>query len=277
MGRQPDLPHEVVARHALSFTGDPDGRPVVLLHGFGCDQTIWDGVRPGLDDHAVYSYDHAGTGRSDPAAYEPARYAALDGYVDDLLTLVRRLDLHDVALVGHSVGAATALLASLADPERFSALVLIGASPWYVDEPGYIGGFTRSDIDDLLATMEANYLGWSHTMAPVIAGTPDRPEVSDAFRGHLLAARPDVAARFARVAFLTDLRGDLADVTVPALVLQATDDAIVPQATAEWLQAHLRASELRVLAATGHLPHLSDPAETLAAVRSFLSRTGGGS
>ena len=63
-----------------------------------------------------------------------------------------------------------------AEPSRFASLVLLTPSPCYIDDGAYRGGFSRADIDELLESMERNYLGWSHSMAPVIMGNADRPE-----------------------------------------------------------------------------------------------------
>lgn len=266
-------PADLTRRHALTRSGTPGSPPVLLLHGFGCDQTIWDAVRPGLDAaHEVLSYDHLGSGRSDLSAYDERRYAAVDGYVDDLLQLVRRLDLRDVALVGHSVGAAVALLATVAEPERFSHLVLVGASPCYVDEEGYRGGYSADDLRGLLDLIDADFLAWSTHMTPTIMGNPDRPELGAVLQGQFARLTPRVARQFARVSFLGDYRTTAELVTVPTLVVQAREDVVVPEEVGRWLHGAIPGSELVLLDATGHCPHVSAPQETLHAVQEFLGR-----
>src|SRR5690606_12276763 len=111
------------------------------------------------------------------AAYDPGRYDSLDGYVDDVLAICRALNVLHGVFVGHSVSAIVGVLASIREPERFDQLVLVGPSPRYINEDGYVGGFTRGDIDSLLESLDANYLGWSRAMAPVIMGAPDRPQL----------------------------------------------------------------------------------------------------
>ena len=69
--------------------------------------------------------------------------------------------------VGHSVAAIIGALAVIAEPSRFAKLVMLTPSPRYIDDSDYRGGFTQSDIDELLESMELNYLGWSRAMAPV--------------------------------------------------------------------------------------------------------------
>jgi sigma-B regulation protein RsbQ len=72
------------------------------------------------------------------------------------------------------------------------------------------------------------------------------------------------------VTFTSDNRADLADVDLPTLILQCTDDAIAPTQVGEYVHAHVAGSELVMLDATGHCPNVSAPAETAAAIRAFV-------
>ncbi|HEY8583252.1 MAG TPA: alpha/beta hydrolase [Capillimicrobium sp.] len=261
----------VVARLNVAVHGPAAGRPVVFAHGFGCDQNMWRYVWPAFaDDHRVVLFDHVGAGGSDPEAWDRARYSSLQGYAEDVLDLVRELDLRDVVYVGHSVSAMIGVLAAAEDPGRFGALVLIGPSPRYLDDDGYVGGFSREDIDGLLESLEANYLGWSSTMAPVIMGNPERPELGDELTNSFCRADPEIAAQFARVTFLSDNRADLERVSSPALVLQCADDAIAPAEVGRFVHERLADSTFVQLRATGHCPNLSAPEETIAAIKTFL-------
>jgi sigma-B regulation protein RsbQ len=107
-------------------------------------------------------------------------------------------------------------------------------------------------------------------MAPVIMGNPDRPELSEELSNSFCRTNPEVAKHFARVTFLSDNRADLASVDARCLILQCSNDAIAPRAVGDYVHRHIRESELVVLEATGHCPHLSSPAETTAAIKSFL-------
>jgi sigma-B regulation protein RsbQ len=261
----------VLRRNNVTLRGRPSGRPMLFAHGFGCDQNMWRFVAPAFEDeYRVVLFDHVGAGGSDLAAYDEQKYAALDGYAADVLELCAELDLRDVVFVGHSVSAMIGVLAAKAEPERFAKLVLIGPSPRYLDDEGYVGGFAPSDIDELLESLESNYLGWSTTMAPVIMGNPERPELGAELTESFCRTDPEIARRFARVTFLSDNRADLADVPVPCLVLQCSADAIAPMPVGEFVDRTLPDSSLVVLRATGHCPNLSAPDETVAAMRAFL-------
>jgi sigma-B regulation protein RsbQ len=232
---------------------------------------MWRFVAPDFAvDHRVVLFDHVGSGRSDLSAYDPRKYGSLRGYASDIVEICRELELSDVVLVGHSVSAMIGVLALQEAPELFGALVMIGPNPRYVDDGEYAGGFGRNDIVGLLDALDSNHLGWSTQMAPVIMGNPERPELAEELTNSFCRTDPDIARQFARVTFLSDNRADLADVAVPTLVLQCSQDVIAPDAVGRYVHAAIPGSTFTQLAATGHVPHLSAPEETTAAIRAFL-------
>jgi sigma-B regulation protein RsbQ len=261
----------VAARNSVRVSGVPSGRPMLFAHGYGCDQEMWRLVAPDFEvDHKVVTFDHVGAGTSDLAAYDPDKYGSLRGYAADVVEICRELELSDVVFVGHSVSAMVGVLALQQAPELFGALVMIGPNPRYVDEDGYVGGFARADILGLLESLDANHLGWSAQMAPVIMGNADRPELSEELTNSFCRTDPGIARQFARVTFLSDNRADLAAVAVPTLVLQCSQDVIAPDAVGRYVHEQIAGSRFTQLAATGHCPHLSSPEETIAAIRAFL-------
>lgn len=263
---------DVLRRNNVSVTGNPDGRTLVFAHGFGCSKEAWSMVAPAFErDHRIVLFDHVGAGDSDLTAYSRRKYDSLHGYSDDLLEILDALDLEDVVFVGHSVSAMIGVLAANRDPSRFGALVLVGPSPRYVNTAGYHGGFERADIDALLDALDSNYLGWSAEAAPMIMGNPDRPELGDRLTKSFCSTDPDIARHFAHVTFLSDNRADLAQVTVPTLVIQCTDDVIAPEEVGEFVHRAIPGSAMTVLRATGHIPILSGPSEVIAAIRAYLS------
>jgi sigma-B regulation protein RsbQ len=247
---------------------------LVFAHGFGCDQGMWRHVAPSFPDHRVVLFDHIGSGGSDSSAYDRARHDSLDGYAHDLADMLSALDLRDVVVVGHSVSCMIAVIAATQATDRISALVLIGPSPRYIDEGDYVGGFHRDDIEAMLLKAAGNFNEWAATMAPVIAGNADRPELSDEVQATFCRNDPSIAAHFAQVTFLSDNRRDLAAVQVPTLVVQCAHDAIAPVQVGEYVHRSVAGSSLIVLDVHGHTPHLSHPRETSAALRAFLTGLG---
>ena len=264
---------DVRKRNRVSVTGREGGPVVVLAHGFGCDQNLWRLVAPVLEERfRVVLFDHVGAGRSDVSAWSPERYATMDGYVHDVIEICRDLDLGPVTFVGHSVSSMIGVLAAAQEPGLFDKLILLTPSPSYIDDGDYRGGFSEQDIDELLESLDSNYLGWSATMAPVIMGTPERPDLAEELTNSFCRTDPEIARVFARVTFLSDNRADLARVTVPTLVAESARDTIAPREVGAFVHAQIAGSELVTLDSTGHCPQLSAPEETAAAVIAFVER-----
>jgi sigma-B regulation protein RsbQ len=264
------MTQDVLTRNNVKVFGRGT-QPMVFAHGFGCDQNMWRLVTPAFeDDYRIVLFDYVGSGHSDLDAYDAARYGSLEGYAQDVLDVVRALDLRDVVLVAHSVSSMVSVLAANEEPDRFDRLVLIGPSPRYINDPPYVGGFERADIDGLLEMMDRNFIGWANFLAPAIMKNPDRPDLSEELTTSFCSTDPVVARRFAEATFLSDNRADLPGVRVPSLILQCSDDMVAPVEVGEYLHRELPGSTLRVMEATGHCPHMSHPEETIQLMKEFL-------
>lgn len=244
---------------------------MVFAHGYGCSQDAWRRVVPAFEaDHRIVLFDHVGAGESDVTAYDRGKYDSLDGYASDLLEILEELDLDDVVFVGHSVSCMIGVIAANTDPSRFGQLILVGPSPRYVNDGSYVGGFEREDITALLESLDDNYLGWSSTMAPVIIGNPDRPELGAELTESFCRVEPRIASHFAEVTFLSDNRDDLPAVRVPTLVVQCSDDVIAPFEVGRYVHEAIPGSRFALLATTGHVPNLSGADELVETIRANL-------
>ncbi|MFG2539626.1 alpha/beta fold hydrolase [Streptomyces sp. NPDC048511] len=262
---------DIRRRNNVTVTGHADAPVLLLAHGFGCDQNMWRLVVPTLaESYRVVLFDYVGSGRADPSAWDERRYSSLEGYALDVLEVCEELDLRGITFVGHSVSAMIGVLAAAKAPQRISRLVMVAPSPRYIDEDGYRGGFSAEDIDELLESLESNYLGWSAAMAPVIMDNAERPELGQELTASFCATDPDMARVFARTTFLSDSREDLKTVTVPTLVLECRQDVIAPREVGAYIRAAIPGSRLVTLEATGHCPQLSAPQATARAIADFL-------
>jgi sigma-B regulation protein RsbQ len=260
----------VRARNNVKVSGRGT-RAMLFAHGYGCDQNMWRFVAPAFaDDYQIVLFDHVGAGQSDLGAYDRTKYNSLDGYAGDVLDICEELGIEHGVFVGHSVSAMIGVLAAIREPERFDDLILIGPSPRYINDDTYLGGFSEQDIRELLEFQDRNFLGWSGTLAPVIMGNADRPELADELNNSFCRTDPDIAKQFAAVTFLSDNRADLPKLQARTLVMQCTDDAIAPLPVGTYVHNALSNSEFVLLNATGHCPHLSNPNETIAAMEAFL-------
>jgi sigma-B regulation protein RsbQ len=246
---------------------------IVFIHGFGCDQTMWRYLAPVLEErYRIVTYDLVGCGESDLQMYDRDKYATLHGHVDDLFDILESCAHGPVVLVGHSVGAMIGMLATIRAPARFAAQVMLSPSPCFINDGDYIGGFNPEDLQTLLATMEDNFLGWSMNVAPLITGGRHHPALTNELTRRFCRNDAAIMRHFARVTFLSDHRADLPRSSVPALVLQCSDDLLVPHEVGPYLLRHLPNSTLRVVDNVGHCPHLSAPSASFMALDVFLAQ-----
>jgi sigma-B regulation protein RsbQ len=263
---------DVLRRNNVKVSGE-GSRPILLAHGFGCDYNAWSAMAPDFErDHMVVLFDHVGAGGSELSSYDSGKYASFDGYVDDAIEVIEALGLRKVIFVGHSAAATIGMLAASKAPELFDSIVMVSPSPCFIDDGDYKGGFSREDIAGLIEVLDSNFLGWSRATAPAIMGTPDRPDLGERLTGSFCRTDPEIAREFARVVFLADHRADVPNCRTRSLVLQTRADMIAPVEVGHYMHRHLPDSELVLMEATGHCPHMSAPEETTQAIRNFLAQ-----
>lgn len=262
----------IISRNNVRVLGKGT-QPMLFVHGFGCDQNMWRFITPAFeDDYQIVLFDYVGSGKSDQTAYNRERYSDLNGYAQDILDVCAALELKDVVLVGHSVSSMTGLLAAIKEPHRFACIIFVAPSPRYINQPpDYVGGFERKDIEELLSTMERNYIGWANFLAPAVMKNPERPELTAELNSSFCSTDPTVARDFARATFFSDNRRDLANLKVPSLILQCSEDMIAPVEVGHYMQRHTPGSTLMLMKATGHCPHMSAPEETIQLMRGYLA------
>ena len=260
----------IIKRNNVTVTGA--GEKVMLFaHGFGCDQNAWKYIRNSFaEDHKLVFFDYIGAGKSDINAYDPQKYNSLDGYVTDVLEICDALKLKDVIFIGHSVSCMIGALAAIKRPAIFKKLVFIGPSPCYITKGVYEGAFDQETLDTLFEVMEEDYLSWSKSLAPAIMNKNNAPELGKELADSFCSIDPTIAKQFARVTFLSDNRKDLPLIPIESLTIQCTEDMIAPLATGEYIHQHTPGNTLTIIKAYGHCPHMSNPAETIAAIRAFL-------
>jgi sigma-B regulation protein RsbQ len=244
---------------------------MMFAHGFGCDQNMWRFVAPAFEaNFRTILFDHVGAGRSDLRSYSTEKYSTLSGYADDVLEIGHELGIRDGVFVGHSVSAMIGALVAIREPAMFNRLVMVGPSPRYINDVDYDGGFTASQVEELLEFLDSNHMGWSAAMAPVIMGNAGQPELAEELRNSFCRTDPEIAKHFARTTFTSDNRADLPQVQARTLVLQCSEDAIAPVAVGEYVHRQLSNSEFVQLRATGHCPNLSAPDEVIEAMKRFV-------
>nr|GMD51735.1 probable esterase KAI2 [Ipomoea batatas]GMD55289.1 probable esterase KAI2 [Ipomoea batatas] len=236
-------------------------RTVVLAHGFGTDQSVWKHLVPHLVDGCrVVLFDNMGAGTTNPDYFDFDRYATLEGYAYDVIAILEELQVESCVYVGHSVSAMIGVIASVARPDLFTKLLTISASPRYLNDVDYYGGFELEDLEQLFDAMRSNYKAWCSGFAPLaVGGDMDSVAVQE-FSRTLFNMRPDIALSVLQTIFRSDLRHVLSHVTVPCHIIQSMKDLAVPVVVAEYLHRNLSCeSVVEVMSTDGHLPQLSSP------------------
>jgi sigma-B regulation protein RsbQ len=264
----------VLTRNNVKIFGS-GSQPILFAHGFGCDQTMWRHITRDFEEHyKIVLFDYVGCGQSNKSCYDPIQYSTLDGYAQDVLDICRALNLQEVIFAGHSVSGMIGLLAAELEPNRFSRIIMLGPSACYINDPHYKGGLEKEMVDGILTAIDAGTPDWAHQLAPVIMGNPDRPQLAAELSSLFCKVEPEVASLFARATFLTDSRSKLAGFSIPTLIMQCAQDVVAPEAAGQYIHEQLPASILIKLQATGHVPQLSAPEETVAVMKEYLAAEG---
>jgi sigma-B regulation protein RsbQ len=264
-------PSAILKRNNVRVFGSGE-QVMMLCNGFGCSQHIWSRLTTALSmRYRLVVFDYVGSGGSDLSAYSAERYSSLMGYAQDVVEICRALDLRDVVLVGHSIGASIAMLATITAPRYFSHLVALAASPHFLNEDDYYGGFSKEDVEQLLGLMQVDHDSWANLFATLLLGTEPDALLSKELAQHFCNADSASAQQFAQIAFLSDCRAEMAYVPVPTLLVQCSQDIAAPAEVGDYLLATIPQATLVTLSTTGHCPHLSAPLETLTAMETFLA------
>ncbi|HSJ66411.1 MAG TPA: alpha/beta hydrolase [Anditalea sp.] len=261
---------DIKVRNNINRLGSGN-QTIMFAHGYGCDQNMWRFITPAFEAaYDIILFDHVGSGRSDEKEYRFDKYNTLKGYVDDIIEVCEDLGLKDIIFVGHSVSSMIGALASAYRPDLFKQLIMIGPSPCYINDEDYYGGFSQQDIDELIDTLESNYLGWSSYITPVIVGNPEKPEFAEELKNSFCRMNPAIAKHFAKVTFLGDNRQDLPNVSTPSLIIQCHPDVIAPVKVGQYVSGKVQNGSYLQLEVTGHCPHLTAPQQTIEALKSYI-------
>lgn len=254
------------------------GRPVVLIHGWPLSGDSFALQIPALTEagHRAITYDRRGFGRSD----KPLTGYTYDALTEDLRTLLTELDLHDVTLVGFSMGGGeVARYFAKYGTDRIRSAVFASAVPPYLlktgDNPD--GPLEKAQAAKMTAELTANEDRFYDQFITEFFSVDGVLQVGDEqrLRAFEIAKQSSKAAALACMAAFatTDFRDDLASVTVPTLVLHGDGDATVPfEGSGARTHAAIPTSELVVLRGAPHGANVSHAAEWNQALLDFLER-----
>eukprot|EP00253_Pinus_taeda_P016305 PITA_16305 len=254
--------HELIEALNVRVNGSGE-RILVLSHGFGGDQSMWNDILPYLvPDFKVILFDMVFSGSVDPMHFDFDRYRdSLSAYADDLLAILDEITVDKCVYIGHSVSGMVGCLASIKRPELFERLILLCASPRYLNDGSYEGGFERGDIDGIFSAMKSNYSAWVSGFVPLLIGV-DEPSLVKKFTRKMMNMKPEIALVAAKTIFQSDVRNILCDVKTPCTIIQTTKDIAVPLSVPYYMQCNLggEKNSVHILDTDGHVPQLTSPA-----------------
>jgi pimeloyl-ACP methyl ester carboxylesterase len=235
------------------------GRPVVFIHGWTLSSAIWAAQADWLASNGlrVVAYDRRGHGQSS----KPASGYDYDTLVADLATLMERLDLKDVVLVGHSMGAGEVVrYLARHGTGRVGRVVLVApTTPYQLKTDDNPQGVDRAIYDRIVAALQADRTAYLATGGPNFLGRDPDPMLVDWAMGIALQAALQAQIGCLRAFSETDFRPDLGAVTVPTLILYGTADSPIIPINARRTQAGIAGSRLEIYEGAPHALFVTEP------------------
>ncbi|KAH7657319.1 putative hydrolase/acyltransferase (alpha/beta hydrolase superfamily) protein [Dioscorea alata] len=251
-----EIPISVAMNAKLIGCGE---QTVVLSHGYGANQSIWDNILPILaQTYRVLLFDWSFSSTiQHPQLFDSFNNSSFTAFADDLISLSDEMNLKNTVFIGHSMAGMIGCIASVKRPDIFTQLILIGSSPRYLNEKNYEGGFNKDEVDNILSNIESNFETWAINFATLTVGA-NNPNSVEKFGKNLQRMRPEVALSVARIVFLSDQRDVLEKVELPCTIIQCSNDIVVPNSVANFMQSKIKGkTSIEIIETDGHFPQLT--------------------
>lgn len=249
------------------------GEDVVLIHGWGMHGGVWSGVRDALAErYRVHVVDLPGMGWS----------KACSPYDLKHLSEVIVAELPDGAAVfGWSLGGQVAMRLALDHPQQVEKLVLIGATPRFVNGADWQSGVAAEVFNLFASQVAADY---HDTMTRFLGlqafgGESSRVLMRELKERFFARPVPDSAVLqdALRILLDTDLRNELPDLRQPTLLIHGNRDTLAPVDASRFMATHLPHARLRIIEGASHAPFLSHPMTFISETMQFLAPASAGS
>lgn len=257
---------------AYDVAGDEGDEPVVLLHGFPFNRSMWGAQVEALSEtHRVITPDLRGHGESETGAGA----ATMEEAAQDIAALLDELNIKRASVAGLSMGGYVALAFYRMFPERVRALVLADTRAQADTEEA-----RRTREETAARALEEGMSTIADSMLPKLlapATHERKPEVVARVREMILKTKPEGAAAALRgMAVRRDQTEFLPEIKVPVLILVGSEDAITPPADSRAMHGRIEGSRLEIIEGAGHVSNLERPEEFNRALVSFLGGLGEG-
>jgi pimeloyl-ACP methyl ester carboxylesterase len=234
------------------------GRPVVFIHGWTLSSAIWKAQTDFVAGNGLraVAYDRRGHGQSS----KPESGYDYDSLAADLAALLDRLDLRDVVLVGHSMGAGEVVrYLARYETRRVSRVLLVApTTPYALKTDDNPEGVDRAVYDKMVAALQSNRYGYLAAGAPGLLGRNAEPILVDWAMSIALQAAPQAQIGCLRAVSETDFRSELKAVTVPTLIVHGTADSPLAPVNARRTQAGIAGSRIEAYEGQPHALFVTD-------------------
>ncbi|HET6501685.1 MAG TPA: alpha/beta hydrolase [Amycolatopsis sp.] len=245
------------------------GRPVVLVHGLMASGEVWfRQERPLAQDHDVIIPDLRGHGRSG----KPTDGHTVEDHAADLDAVLEALNVERADVVGWSMGAVVAMHYAATRPAKVGRLALLSATPMMVTQEDFEHAVPFDGLRPMLRGLITDFPGTARGFAELLTAPEDDASVVDLLYSLALETTGITAAAAILGVGCGDLRGAIARIDRPTLVLHGELDQIVPSAAGRWVSEQIPGSRFEVFAGASHAFLLTRPDEVTARLREFLSQ-----
>ncbi|KAJ8556535.1 hypothetical protein K7X08_035668 [Anisodus acutangulus] len=247
---------------------------IILAHGYGGDQSVWDKILPKLCESyqiVLFDWSFSGAVKDHQSVFDADKYSSYEAFADDLIALTDEMKLDSSIFVGHSMSGIIGAIASIKRPHLFTRLILVASSPRFINLVDYEGGFEILDMEEMFKNIEENYEVWSSSFARIAVDPSDPPSV-EKFEKSLKRMGVEVGLPLAKNVFLSDYRGILDKVITPCTIIQCKTDFAVPNSVATFMHNTIKGeSTVEIINTRGHFPQLTAHEEFLNVIHRVLT------
>ncbi len=253
---------------AVSEHGDKQKAPLILIHGFPYNSSMWaQQIKRLKENYYCIAYDIRGLGETPPGDGQ----FTMEMFVDDLFAVMDGLDLNHPVIAGFSMGGYIALRAMEREPERFRALILCDTRAEADDDAG------RIKRAGAISVINRHGMEQFASEFVPIAFSPDAPErISDVYHSFLERAQMEspigVKGCLLAMAARTDTTHVLKNIQVPTLLLVGENDNITPPAVMQQMREQIQGAEMITVPQAGHMSPVENPEVVSQSIEGFLAK-----
>ncbi|MCM1129052.1 MAG: alpha/beta fold hydrolase [Alistipes senegalensis] len=240
---------------------------IVFWHGWGMGPGVWEDLanclRPALANrHKLLIQPLPGYTPNQ----EPIIHYSAATLLDDLMAKLTP----PLILCGWSLGAMLAMLAAVRFPDQVEKLILVGATPNFMERPDWPDGVSPALIDKLGSGIRVNPAAALRRFITIFNQHDDHAREIARKLTNITSAPPPCLETGLDILKYTDLRPIVHEIQQPVLLLHGAQDTLMPLSSAEWLHKNMQNARLAVLPGASHAPFLSDPAASTSFITDFL-------